>query len=618
MADYLFLATIPSISKFITASRKTEDIWAGSMLIAYLLKKVLKELNNKYRNKIELIFPSEIPTNNSEFADISNKILLRLTSFTPDEIHNLAEEVKKTFNELLYNLIVFAFEKCKTINSSSYEKYKEFAYYQTKNTVELFWACLRVDEDYKRTRQKLEGHISYLKDSSIRKDEMYQGYELITPENFTISFYEFQKKEKYEKYCRGAYTCTVCKENSIIGGTIVDYKGNDFWRALWEGKRDKFKKGERLCGFCLIKRFLREYFKKQAFPSTSEIASTSFKTWIIGKGDFISTLIEIFGIFIEKLPAGHPVAKFQKELENLPDNRVKKLLLLDGEWLMADTWKNSNNYSEYSIKDHEAKEICQKLDQLYKRVKVSPSEMFAILKLDGDNMGAKIAALDKEGHKKLSELQREFVNKAKEIIIDNYGAAVYIGGDDVLAFLPIKTTIKCAKKIREEYETSMECMKKLIPSVSDNKFKFTLTGAVLIAHHLLPLQYVTSELYNLEREAKLQEGKDSICVGFIKHSLSSARVVLEWDKIDKIKALTNIPKSLVYQLSRMADVVEVNDGIDFHGRKALIKTLLKRKVNSDKIEDNLSALIDVDDSLNFRYLGSILKVFNIVMGDSYE
>lgn len=605
MADYLFMATIPSIGKLIRSSRKTEDMWAGSLLVAYLLKLVLIEIKNKHNNKIFFIFPSEIPSVDTSFADISNKLLLKLSNFTKDEISAFAGEIKKILSAELKNLADFALKQCNIDNA-----YYELAHYQAENTIELFWSCLPLGEDYKKTRQDLESYLGYIKNSFIRKDEKYQGYELIKPKNVTISFDDFQKSEEYEKYCRGAYSCTVCKENTIIGATIDDYKGNKFWNSIWNERPDKFKKGERLCGFCISKRFLKDFLKKQSFPSTSEISAIWFKKHIIDKKEILGKITTIFDNLLGKLPKGSPVPKLKKE--SSINSEAERLLLIDGEWLIVDIWKNPNNYKELGISDDVAKGIAEGLEELYKEINIRPSETYALLKLDGDNMGQKISGLDKEGHKKLSELQGKFVNSAKEIIIENYGVPIYIGGDDVLALLPTQTALKCAKEIREDYQRHMTDIKTLLTEAH----KFTLSGALLIAHHLLPLQYVMDELYSLEREAKEIEDKNSIGIRFIKHSLSSDKAIMKWDKINELGKLLDIPKAFIYQLSSLSDVVEGQNAFDdFHARKAIIKSLLKRKVNANQIESIIDLFLTLDEGLSFKRLASLIKISNMLKGD---
>lgn len=603
MANYLFMATIPSIGKLISSSRKTEDIWAGSMLVAYLMKSILKEIIAKYNSKLELIFPFQMQSIYSDFADISNKILLLLTDFTQEEIKNLANNMKKILNKNLKELIDFVLSECDIRDT----EYKNLAWYQIENTIEFFWGATEISDEYKKSRQELEDYIGYLKDSHLRKDRMYQGYVLINSdlEIQKESFDEFQKKDNYESYCRGAYTCTICGDNTIIGATKEEYKGNVLWNKMWES--NKFKRGERLCGFCMVKRFLSNYLNKQPFPSTSEIASTYFKKQLIEKQDILKKLFDIFKRVIKTLPEGNPVSALRDDLSKITNHEIKSFLKLDGEWFMVDTWKNSNNYANYGISNEMASSITNELEKIYREHKLFPSEMYAILKLDGDNMGAKISELNKEGHKKLSSLQMAFTQKVKEIIKVHYGEPVYIGGDDILGLFPVEGVIECAKKIRDTIPEKMKEIRDLLPK--GKIYDFTLTGSLLIVHHLLPLRFVLDELYELEKEAKNVNSKDSLGIKLIKHSMSSEKIILKWNKIDMFKKTMEIPKSFIYQLSNISHILQNEN---FRIREAIIRGLLKGKIEKAQIDNLVDILLKIDEDLVLSKICSFLRLTHTI------
>lgn len=602
MSNYLFMITIPAVGKIISSSRKTEDIWAGSMLFAYLLREILKKIKlSKYGDKIEMVFPSSqaFHENYANFANISNKILLILSEVGEEDVKDLAIEVKRHLRDLLHKILDFALSKCDITDAS----YRDLACYQAESTIELFWAGLEIRDDYKMTRQELENYIGYLKDAKIRMNDKFQGHALIEPLNISDHSYEdFQKTENYLKYCHGAYTCSICGENSILGATISDFKGTDFWKKLWDKEKSKFKKGERLCGFCLAKRYLREFLGVEAFQSTSEIASISFKRKLIVNSHLLKDLHKIFQKVFNELPRTNPVKKLKDDIKKLSTSDEYEVLFLDGEWFMVDTWKNPNSYEPLNINAKDASLIANDLENFNKKFS-HPSEMYAILKLDGDNMGAKISALDKDGQKKLSDLQNDFSKEVSNIIYEHYGASVYIGGDDVLAFLPVNTAIECAQNIRNAYSKKMEPMTSLLPK--GDKYKFTLTGAIIVAHHLLPLRYVLDELYRLEKDAKSQEEKDSLGIKLIKHSLTSETVILGWQKLMELVNLPSIPKTFVYQLANETHILK---GLNFEMRKSAIKSLLKRKVNKEEIENIIDILLRIDADINPENLASFLKL----------
>jgi|GEM_PF-1038039 len=607
MADYLFAATIPSVGKIINASRKTEDIWAGSLLISYLIKKSALQVRSEYDAKTEFIFPSDdIDLKRLDFADIPNKLLFKIKESSDEDVRQIAKKVDETIKNNLKELIQFALKELDIEQTN----FHDLALYQSENMLELFWAASKIESDYKNTRRNLDGYVGYLKDAKIRNDGTFQSNTIIEYKSPKVSFEEFQKKEDYLEYCGGVYTCTICKENTIIGASIDDYKGKAFWENIWNRENRKIKNGERLCGFCLIKRFLAAKLKIGGFPSTSEIASTLFKKELLTKKEIMHSLIPLYHKVIDKIPKGNMVRKLKSELDNnQAEERIKSLLQMDGEWFIVDIWKNPINYKEHKIADDEAKEIVEKLEEFYKN-SIFPSESYAVLKLDGDNMGAKISRLDMEDHKLLSRCQSTFVGQVEDIIKNYYGASIYIGGDDVLAMLPVKNALDCAREIRDEFQKAMSDIKKLLPD--DEIYNFTLSGALLIAHHLLPLQYVLAELNGLEKKAKNMEGKDSIGIKFIKHSLSSDEIILKWNRHYSFKELSKIPKSFIYQLGSLSQVLKEEGGINHpKAREAVIIGLLKRKIGSE-VEKTMDTLREIEDELNFDRIKSILRIAAVI------
>jgi CRISPR-associated protein Cmr2 len=88
-----------------------------------------------------------------------------------------------------------------------------------------------------------------------------------------------------------------------------------------------------------------------------------------------------------------------------------------------------------------------------------PYPYVACLVADGDGMGAAIDALGAAWeHRAFSRELAKFAHAARKIVERraHLGSLVYSGGDDVLAFLPVSTALKCADALREAFERIME------------------------------------------------------------------------------------------------------------------------------------------------------------------
>ncbi|HLJ54442.1 MAG TPA: type III-B CRISPR-associated protein Cas10/Cmr2 [Chthonomonadaceae bacterium] len=84
-----------------------------------------------------------------------------------------------------------------------------------------------------------------------------------------------------------------------------------------------------------------------------------------------------------------------------------------------------------------------------------PNPYFAILQADGDRIGEAIGRLSSaDGHRVFSSKLQRFATDATRIVGAHGGHLVYSGGDDVLAFLPLHTSIACARKLAGAFEAT--------------------------------------------------------------------------------------------------------------------------------------------------------------------
>ena len=60
--EHLLLFSIGPVQSFIASARKTEDLWAGSYLLSFLVEKAIQQLHQLSQvegGSVELIFPAE-------------------------------------------------------------------------------------------------------------------------------------------------------------------------------------------------------------------------------------------------------------------------------------------------------------------------------------------------------------------------------------------------------------------------------------------------------------------------------------------------------------------------------------------------------------------------------
>jgi len=130
-----------------------------------------------------------------------------------------------------------------------------------------------------------------------------------------------------------------------------------------------------------------------------------------------------------------------------------------------------------------------------------PVPYAVILKADGDRMGellSKVASADQS--RRISQRLHEFASNVPELVRCHRGHAIYAGGDDVLALLPLQSAIACADKLRKSFTQILasegECMS--LPS----KELPTLSVGLGIGHVMEPLSALRRRAEQAEILAK--------------------------------------------------------------------------------------------------------------------
>ena len=223
-------------------------------------------------------------------------------------------------------------------------------------------------------------------------------------------------------------------------------------------------------------------------------------------------------------------------------------------------------YNEYG-EDYEFEDIEKAVRETYSKEEEADSllkkaypKYFAILQADGDNIGKVLDDIDIVS---FSNSLFDFANKAEEIIKYYKGYPIYIGGDDILAFVPIafeesgniKTVINLAIELSEKY-------KKL---VAQNALKTTLSIGINIAFYKFPLSLALKNAGKQLFEEAKKDDKNALALLLTKHSGHQIGFKFKFGSSD-IKNFSELlgktlagdvdfPHSLHYNLSRFKTVI---------------------------------------------------------------
>jgi len=104
-----------------------------------------------------------------------------------------------------------------------------------------------------------------------------------------------------------------------------------------------------------------------------------------------------------------------------------------------------------------------------------PSPYYALLAMDGDGIGRALSeAKDRSILQGWVRSLDEFADRAAEVVADHNGCAFYVGGDDLMAYLPVDRVIEAARKLCDHFAPVAE--------VFSDRAHVSLSGGIVLAH----------------------------------------------------------------------------------------------------------------------------------------
>jgi len=489
----LFLCSIGPVQDFIASARRSRDLWYGSWLLSELSKAIAKYISDTYGFN-SLVFP--YPKNKDDLEpeksfNVPNKIVAILDKFSGDA----GKDIKNAMYERLENLWGNAESQ---INGPLDDSM--LAKSQVMDLPEFYWAAVPFEStnDYQIARTKGEAILA------ARKN--------------TRDFAQIIGANKPKSSLDGI-------RESVIPETSYPKKG--------DSDKEKVKKihdlylnfharqAEQLSGVDLLKR-LGPCPDKPEFPSTSDLAASPF----------------FFGI------------NNNDSTNKTEESMIKEIkgILKKYDWKEADISEKrslvfESRLGEYlPIKEdrlHARRELSNILEKYAGKRK--PNPYYALLIADGDNMGKVIdTKTSPEDHRMLSRDISRFAVGVATLIKKYEGTCIYAGGEDILAYLPLHKVLACVKELQSKFRSMM--LSHTFKGEDGSQKQPTLSGAIVIAHHLTPLSDVFNSARNAEKEAKQIKGKNGITIVLNKRSGAKRMIKDKWPDIVK----------------RLAEMIELN------------------------------------------------------------
>jgi CRISPR-associated protein, Crm2 family len=562
MNKLLHIFTFSPVQGFISNSRRLSDLYHSSLLLSTLtenLMKVIKDL------KAEIIYPVLVEDGQG-LANYPNRIV-----FLADGC--MCEDVVKKFQELwkgVYETILREVLDRVGISKEEKEKIEEQAKLHLENYFRAYCECTN-SEELKKWKEKLKQNLG--------KD--YDDYAVAY--DWTERKLGALKSKKHYEPLMDAYTynegkypdgCTLCGERAHLA---VD------WKKLIENlqKQDRLKyikhylkEGEKLCGVCLVKRFAFYCLKRQTFPSVHDIANAKFKEELKDFEQRRPDLANRLKSLLKKRTGEEKPRLWEYNAELFDIKELERTKMEEGD-------------PEGVIDD-----LISELRQIYDNKSLSkPSKnYFAIIISDGDSIGDWLGLkserrkdkLEKTFHETFSKALSNYAREIKSLESEEkFGLRiVYAGGDDVLAVADLREFLDFAGKLNPIFKEK----------VGENA---SVSAGIVIGHQKDNLAYLLNEARKAEKKAKSVEGKSAFCITIIPRGGGPVSFWAKWEFLNLFKDTVEyfekeiIGDRTVYDIKDIAGKLEASKEKPMEIVLALLRGMLKRRVDKNKLEEHL-------------------------------
>lgn len=506
---HLLVVGLGPVQDFITAARRSRDLWFGSWLLSELARAAAGALATP-ESGATLIFPDPAALAPGNTASIANKVL----AVVPGDPQKVAVVVKDAVYARLRELRDDAFGH---IIRRGAPYYDVDARDQVDDLPEFYWVALPLADDpaaYRPTRARLEALLASRKTART-----------FSPASWAAA----RPKSSLD----GAREAVIPEGRYPAPGDpadVVTGKQEALFRDYGAGP------AERLSGVDLLKRLgvgTRPGAGTIRFPSTSAIAARPYLARLETLAPAAQTRLQTFWMqFIDALP------ERVTEPEKQDEGKIHRVLGVYHGGLLYESRLDEQEIpavqlalARTKLRDfyNEADRLMRDVDNEGRPGPARPTPYYALLAADGDRMGATIDRLAAiPAHQALSRALAGFAAGVRAIVEqDHDGALVYAGGDDVLAFLPVHRAVLCARALADAFATAMRAA--LPPPAPDQPSidAPTLSAGVVIMHHLEPLTEVRKLARGAEDAAKA-DGRNALAVTLAKRGGVPTTVVGSW------------------------------------------------------------------------------------------
>lgn len=520
---WLLDISIGPVSRFIAAGRRSRDLWWGSTWLSECARRTAEKLADFSAPGlgVELLVPSQEKVTTvaerslgeplSYAGRVSNRLRLVITAESSAEVADLAARADEIARATLVELI--------------------------RESVRLENPRRRLDidpEKLERQRRQVRGWLSSTLDEkafdaqlqAIPNGDFLELYASWTPLDvgFAAAFRRADRLLSARKSVRpfGApvWTRPGLRKSDLDAGRDTVLFTASTWPAPQTGERSKARRrlgigpDEGLDALGLARRISAftcgPMLEALPFPPLSRVAADA---WIEGvKADPGSA--ETFDAMKNALESARRNDLFftwcslATDPGSAPGRHQPSGLFpydasilfeggLDAQWAAIQRLAPNRQDDEVQEAFRKLAALRPPIERLHRR-HAPPVPYYALLEMDGDGIGAALgsASSQKEVEVCVAALD-SFADRAEELVRHRHGCAFYVGGDELVAYLPADTALPLARDLAESFQQHVTPTFRRLDLGAP-----TLSGGIALAHVRADLRSVRRQASNALRNAK--------------------------------------------------------------------------------------------------------------------
>ncbi|MCB0291634.1 MAG: hypothetical protein KDH97_15365 [Calditrichaeota bacterium] len=460
MPEHIFSIGLVPVQAFISEARRSRDLRAGSAILSWVMREILRHLQLNYQAK--LLIPHESILENPEmeltFAEILADASYSIPNRASGKIEKSEADLKSIFQDEIAGLIRKQWETLFHLyfTEDDYPRHQmdkwrdpfQKAFEASPDCpIELLWVVAPYDPAIK------------VAETLANIDQLYSNIKRTRP------VHEWQGKNVGK--------CDQCGRREAVS-PYDNYAQWWKWQqelagADWVQSSARIDAGERLCMVCFTKRFAG-YAVRGKFPSTSGVAAGEWQKQLSQMNqNGIAALSKVFN--------DQRFAVQFEDIESLIYNRTVEKLLKD-----KDKAKLHESLSALQNARRKLKDYIHSIQDF--PLRPEPSNYLAVLTFDGDSMGKRIREKFEQGlPEKLIEFSRAVLDKYEK---NSTAKVFYVGGDEGLILNPIETVLDVAfdiGKLFQDHVKDPEITLSMGITLFDRERP--LGGAIRLAHEAL-------------------------------------------------------------------------------------------------------------------------------------